>query len=81
MRILRRTHHRQRRHPDGGPPRGAQSGMRALQVFTAKPQFYNEKISVRPERIERFKSGARGDGDSSRARRRARGVRAQRRDA
>ena len=36
--------------------RAAKSGMRALQVFTAKPQFYNEKISVRPERIERFRS-------------------------
>jgi len=30
--------------------------MRALQVFTAKPQFYNEKISVRPERVERFRA-------------------------
>jgi deoxyribonuclease IV len=36
--------------------RASRSGMRALQVFTAKPQFYNEKISVRPERIERFKA-------------------------
>ena len=36
--------------------RAARSDMRALQVFTAKPQFYNEKISVRPERIERFKA-------------------------
>jgi deoxyribonuclease-4 len=36
--------------------RAAKSGMRALQVFTAKPQFYNEKISVRPERVERFKA-------------------------
>jgi deoxyribonuclease-4 len=36
--------------------RAARSGMRALQVFSAKPQFYNEKISVRPERIERFRS-------------------------
>jgi deoxyribonuclease-4 len=36
--------------------RAARSGMRALQVFTAKPQFYNEKISVRPERIDRFRS-------------------------
>ena len=36
--------------------RAARSGMRALQVFTAKPQFYNEKISVRPERVERFKA-------------------------
>jgi deoxyribonuclease IV len=36
--------------------RAARSGMRALQVFSAKPQFYNEKISVRPERAERFKA-------------------------
>lgn len=36
--------------------RATRGGMRALQVFTAKPQFYNEKISVRPERIERFKA-------------------------
>ena len=36
--------------------RAARAGMRALQVFTAKPQFYNEKISVRPERVERFRS-------------------------
>lgn len=34
--------------------RAARTGMRALQVFTAKPQFYNEKIGVRPERVERF---------------------------
>jgi len=36
--------------------RAARSAMRALQVFTAQPQFYNEKISVRPERVERFKA-------------------------
>lgn len=36
--------------------RAARSGMRALQIFSAKPQFYNEKISVRPERAERFKA-------------------------
>src|SRR5678810_1025275 len=40
--------------------RAARSGMRALQVFTAKPQFYNEKISVRPERVERFKAALAG---------------------
>src|SRR3954462_4747365 len=40
--------------------RAARAGMRALQVFTAKPQFYNEKISVRPERIERFKTAVAG---------------------
>jgi deoxyribonuclease IV len=36
--------------------RAASAGMTALQVFTAKPQFYNEKISVRPERVERFRT-------------------------
>lgn len=36
--------------------RAANAGMTALQVFTAKPQFYNERISVRPERVERFRA-------------------------
>src|SRR5688572_33251412 len=36
--------------------RAANAGMTALQVFTAKPTFYNEKISVRPERVERFRA-------------------------
>ena len=36
--------------------RAARAGMRALQVFTAKPHFYNEKIGVRPERVERFRA-------------------------
>lgn len=36
--------------------RATRSRMRAVQVFTAKPQFYNEKIGVRPERAERFKA-------------------------
>jgi deoxyribonuclease-4 len=36
--------------------RAANAGMAALQVFTAKPQFYNERISVRPERVERFRA-------------------------
>jgi deoxyribonuclease-4 len=35
--------------------RAANGGMRALQVFTAIPKFYNEKVSVRPERAERFR--------------------------
>lgn len=35
--------------------RAANGGMRALQVFTAVPKFYNEKISVRPERAARFR--------------------------
>ena len=29
--------------------------MSAMQLFTAKPMFYNEKSSVRPERAERFR--------------------------
>lgn len=36
--------------------RAANAGMTALQVFTAKPMFYNERISVRPERVERFRA-------------------------
>lgn len=36
--------------------RAASSGMRALQIFTAIPKFYNEKVSVRPERVERFRA-------------------------
>lgn len=36
--------------------RAANAGMTALQLFTAKPQFYNERISVRPERVERFRT-------------------------
>jgi deoxyribonuclease IV len=36
--------------------RAANAGMTALQVFTAKPMFYNERISVRPERVERFRT-------------------------
>jgi deoxyribonuclease-4 len=36
--------------------RAAGAGARALQVFSAKPQFYNEKISVRAERAARFRA-------------------------
>ena len=36
--------------------RAANAGMTALQVFTAKPTFYNDRISVRPERVERFRT-------------------------
>ena len=35
--------------------RAAASKMTALQLFTAVPKYYNEKMSVRPERAERFK--------------------------
>lgn len=35
--------------------RAANADMRALQIFSAIPKFYNEKISVRPERAARFR--------------------------
>ncbi|HEU5173497.1 MAG TPA: deoxyribonuclease IV [Gemmatimonadaceae bacterium] len=35
--------------------RAANGDMRALQIFTAIPKYYNEKVSVRPERAERFR--------------------------
>lgn len=35
--------------------RAGRADMRALQVFTAPPKYYNDKISVRPERVARFR--------------------------
>jgi deoxyribonuclease IV len=35
--------------------RAAHAGMTALQIFTAKPTFYNERTSVRPERVQGFR--------------------------
>jgi deoxyribonuclease-4 len=35
--------------------RAANAGMRALQIFSAIPKYYNERVSVRPERAARFK--------------------------
>ena len=34
--------------------RAANADMRALQIFSAIPKYYNDKVSVRPERAERF---------------------------
>lgn len=39
--------------------RAAGAGMTALQIFTAVPKYYNEKIGVRPERAERFRAALR----------------------
>ena len=36
--------------------RAARARMTALQVFTAVPKFYNERIGVKPERAERFRA-------------------------
>jgi deoxyribonuclease-4 len=35
--------------------RAAKAGMTALQIFTAKPRFINDRISIRPERVKRFR--------------------------
>ena len=36
--------------------RAGNAGMTALQVFSAVPKYYNEKVSVRPERAARFRA-------------------------
>lgn len=36
--------------------RAAKAGMRALQVFSAPPQYYGDKVSVKKERADRFTS-------------------------
>lgn len=35
--------------------RAGAAGMTALQVFSAVPKYYNEKVSVKPERVARFR--------------------------
>lgn len=35
--------------------RAAAAGMNALQVFSAIPKFYNDKVSVKPDRVARFR--------------------------
>jgi len=35
--------------------RAGNAGMTALQIFTAVPKYYNDKMSVRPERVARFR--------------------------
>ena len=47
-------------HPadDGGLPmavrRAAAAGARALQVFTAPPTYYNEKVTIKADRAAKF---------------------------
>lgn len=36
--------------------RAGASGMRALQIFTAIPKYYGDKVSIKPERVERFRA-------------------------
>jgi deoxyribonuclease IV len=40
--------------------RAGNAGMNALQVFTAIPKYYNDKVGVRPERAERFREALAG---------------------
>lgn len=44
---------------NGGIPmaarRAGRAGMQALQIFSAIPKFYNDKISVKPDRLARFR--------------------------
>jgi deoxyribonuclease-4 len=42
--------------------RAGNAGMSALQIFTAPPQYYGDKASMRPERVERFRSALRQAG-------------------
>src|SRR3954451_11436632 len=35
--------------------RAANAGLNAVQVFTAPPQYYGDKSTIKPERVERFK--------------------------
>ncbi len=43
----------------GGIPmaarRAGRAGMQSLQIFSAIPKFYNDKVSVKPERLTRFR--------------------------
>lgn len=36
--------------------RAGNAGMKALQIFTAPPQYYGDKASMKPERVERFRA-------------------------
>ena len=42
--------------------RAGNAGMSALQIFTAPPQYYGDKASMRPERVARFRSALRQAG-------------------
>ncbi len=50
----------------GGIPmaarRAGRSGMSALQIFSAVPKFYNDKVSIKPERVARFHEALAGAG-------------------
>jgi deoxyribonuclease-4 len=47
--------------------RAAGAGMQALQLFTAVPKYYNEKVGVKPERVARFRAALDASGGTLRA--------------
>ena len=42
--------------PDMAVRRAANAGMRSLQLFTAIPKFYNDRVGAKPERVARFRA-------------------------
>jgi deoxyribonuclease-4 len=42
--------------------RAGQAGMQAMQLFTAVPKYYNEKVGVKPERAARFREALAASG-------------------
>lgn len=40
--------------------RAGNAGMTAMQLFTAIPKYYGDKVSIKPERVERFKAALAG---------------------
>jgi deoxyribonuclease-4 len=41
---------------DRAAARAGAAGMTALQIFSAVPKFYNEKVSLKPDRVARFRA-------------------------
>jgi deoxyribonuclease IV len=42
--------------------RAGRAGMKALQIFTAPPQYYGDKATMRPDRVQRFRTALDGAG-------------------
>lgn len=42
--------------------RAGAAGMRAVKVFTAPPQYYGEKVGVKPDRLQRFRDACEATG-------------------
>jgi deoxyribonuclease-4 len=42
--------------------RAGNAGMKALQIFTAPPQYYGDKATMRPDRVQRFRAALKSAG-------------------